>query len=96
MKKIGRGASYRAALTENLVKNLLVYKKIQTTRSKGKHIVEHVLKVRRKQVTIQPAPARRGDNAPQVTLEISDLTKEKRDAAHQHKTKSNTKNVASR
>ncbi|MCR4263440.1 MAG: hypothetical protein NUV98_01845 [Candidatus Roizmanbacteria bacterium] len=96
MRKIGRGTSYRAALADNLVKSLLTYKKIQTTRTRGKQLVEYVRKELKKNVTIQRAPARRGDNSPQVTLEINELEKEKHHVADQHQTKSNTKNVASR
>lgn len=96
MKKTGRGTAYRSALSENLVKNLLEHKKIQTTRSRGKLIAQQVRKELKKKITMTPAPSRRGDNSPQVIIEIIDLVKGERNAADQHKAKTDTKNMASR
>ena len=70
MKKTGRGTSYKKALLTNLTTHLRSYKKITTTRTRAKKLAEHVFKKHTIAVTLKPAPNRRGDNAPQTTVEI--------------------------
>ena len=86
MKKIGRGTSYRTALLNNLRKSLLTHKKIQTTRSRGKQLVKDVSQGENVHLSMTNAPRRRGDNAPQVIVEIIENTKKQHDTPNKTKT----------
>lgn len=89
---IGRGRDYQKALRENLVKSLELHKKITTTRRRA-----YMLKSLRlgRDLVLTPLASRRGDNAPQVLVELVEATK-KQDANTTNKTKRNTKKVAPR
>lgn len=88
---IGRGRDYQKALRENLVKSLEKHKKITTTRRRA-----YLLKSLRlgRDMILTPLASRRGDNAPQVLVELVEAKKE--NANTTNKTKRNTKKVAPR
>ncbi len=75
MKISGRGASYKKALSQNLIKNLFAHKKIETTRTRGKHIVKKLAGNADVSVVMKPVGRRRGDNAPMVEVSVVDPTK---------------------
>ena len=75
MKKSGRGASYRKALISNLVEHLLAHKKIETTRTRGKNLMQTVSRMADVSAAMKTLGRRRGDNAPLVEVSIVDAKK---------------------
>jgi ribosomal protein L17 len=86
MKKIGRGASYRKALLQNLENSLLSHKKIRTTKSRGKILVDRISRIKDLLFSVSTTSRRRGDNAPQTIIELIEKNKEKHDIPNKTKT----------
>lgn len=88
---IGRGRDYQKALRLNLVRSLEIHKRITTTRRRARMLKSLRLG---KDLILTPLESRRGDNAPQVLVEL--VQPKKQDANTTNKTKRNTKKVAPR
>jgi ribosomal protein L17 len=95
MKTVGRGRDYQKALKENLIRSLAKNKRITTTRTRAR-ILQTLAGKRFGQVlTMTPLSTRRGDNAPQVMVELASKVEEKHEDTT-NKNKRNTKKLAPR
>ncbi len=98
-KTLGRDRDYKKALVQNLVRSLEVNKKITTTRARARLLKSLTGTKLTGNVVLTPVEARRGDNAPQVVVELVQkdiLVKKEKNENRSNTTVSNRKKVASR